>query len=219
MTLFCRRSELVKVNPYRWAEFAGFLAHFGELPDEDKWRFIRQIVRMGQLPPADTYRRATRHEAFRFHPGEGWTSVGSHGDGVRISTDRESFDFDFVIVATGFITDLAVRPELSAIERHIARWADRFTPAEGDRHDDLLRHPYLGPNFEFMERIPGSAPYVRHLYNFTFGGLLSLGFGGASISGMKYSVPRLVGGLARSLFLEDRNAHFESLRRFEEVEF
>jgi hypothetical protein len=60
---------------------------------------------------------------------------------------------------------------------------------------------------------------VRHLYNFTFGGLLSLGFGGASISGMKYSIPRLVGGLTASFFVEDRQRHFESLRAFGEVEF
>jgi FAD-dependent urate hydroxylase len=34
-------------------------------------------------------------------------------------------------------------------------------------------------------------------------GLLSLGFGGASISGMKYSIPRLVGGITGSFFVEE----------------
>ncbi len=48
---------------------------------------------------------------------------------------------------------------------------------------------------------------------------MSLGFGGASISGMKYSIPRLVGGITGSFFLEDREAHFESLRTFAETEF
>ena len=48
---------------------------------------------------------------------------------------------------------------------------------------------------------------------------MSLGFGGASISGMKYSIPRLVGGITRSLFVEDRDAHLESLRTFAETEF
>ena len=67
--------------------------------------------------------------------------------------------------------------------------------------------------------MPGQAPYLRHLYNYTFGGLLSLGFGGASISGMKYSIPRLVGGITGSLFVEDRDAHFESLRAFGQAEF
>jgi len=117
------------------------------------------------------------------------------------------------------VTDLGARPELASIEARIARWADRFTPPESERHDDLLRHPYLGPHFEFTERVLGAAPYLQYLYNYTFGCLLSLGFGGASISGMKYSIPRLVGGITRSFFLEDRETHFESLRNYGEREF
>jgi FAD-dependent urate hydroxylase len=217
--LFFRRSELVKVNPYRWAEFVGFLHHFGDLPDDEKWRFILQILRMGQLPPADTYRRATRHPGFHLHPAAGGHSFEARGDTVHIATDRGPIECDFVIAGTGFITDLSLRPELARIERHIARWADRYAPPEGEQHEDLLRHPYLGPSFEFTEREPGVAPHIGTLHNYTFGCLLSLGFGGASISGMKYSIPRLVSGVTRSLFLEDRAAHFESLKRFGEREF
>jgi FAD-dependent urate hydroxylase len=270
--LFFRRAELVKVNSYRWAEFVGFLHHFGDLGDDDKWRFILQILRMGQLPPADTYRRATQNPGFHLHPGTGWKGLEARGDTVRITTDQgvaaqggastvaaqggastvaaqggastvaaqggastvaaqggastvasqggaSTIDCDFVIAGTGFVTDLSVRPELRHIEQHIARWADRYTPPEDERQEDLLRHPYLGPGFEFTEREPGKAPYLGTLHNYTFGCLLSLGFGGASISGMKYSIPRLVSGLTRSLFLEDRGAHYESLCRFGEREF
>ena len=60
---------------------------------------------------------------------------------------------------------------------------------------------------------------MNRLYNYTFGGLLSMGFGGASISGLKYSVARLVSGITRSLFLEDSGAHFESLCAYSEAEF
>jgi cation diffusion facilitator CzcD-associated flavoprotein CzcO len=215
-----RRSSLVNVNPYRWAEFTGFLKHFGELPDPDKWRFILQILRMGQLPPADTYARARRHPGFHLHPGCAWTSLETNGDTITIrNAGGERHEVDFVIVGTGFVTDLARRPELAAVEPFVARWADRYQPPEPERHDDLGRHPYLGPSFELTERNPGEAPYLRTLYNFTFGGLASLGFGGASISGMKYAIPRLVGGITGSLFLEDRDAHFASLRRFAEAEF
>jgi hypothetical protein len=49
--------------------------------------------------------------------------------------------------------------------------------------------------------------------------LLSLGFGGASISGMKYSIQRLVRGIAGSLFCEDREHHLAALCAFDEREF
>ena len=216
--LYFRRPELVKVNAYRWAEFAGFLRHLGDLPDPDKWRFILQIVRMGQLPPADTYQRAQQHPGFHLQPGARWRSVEARAEAVVIRTDDQIFEADFVIVGTGFVTDLKLRPELAEIEPHIARWSDRYTPPPDQRHEDLARHPYLGPAFQLTERTPGQAPYLAHIYNYTFGCLVSLGFGGASISGMKYSIPRLVAGITGSFFLEDRAAHLESLQRFAETE-
>ena len=238
VVLCFRRPRLVNVNAYRWAEFVGFLRHLGDLTDADKWRFIRQIVRMGQLPPADTLRRARTHAGFRLHAGCAWTAVEARGDAITIRTaagaanqgeanqreanQGEAHEVDFVIVGTGFVTDLARRPELREVEPHIARWSDRFQPPPGEESegsDDLLRHPYLGPGFEHTEKVPGAAPYLRYLYNYTFGGLLSLGFGGASISGMKYSIPRLVGGITGSFFTQDRDAHFDSLRAFAEAEF
>jgi hypothetical protein len=77
----------------------------------------------------------------------------------------------------------------------------------------------LGRHFELTERTPGAAPYLSTLYNYTFGSLLSLGFGGASISGMKYSVPRLVAGITGSLFVEDGARHFASLCAYDQREF
>ncbi|MFZ5894946.1 MAG: FAD-dependent oxidoreductase [Myxococcota bacterium] len=217
--LLFRRQKLVSVNAYRWAEFVGFLKHHADLPDPEKWRFILQILRMGQLPPADTLARAQEHAGFFLHAGAGWNALTNVGDTVLIDTDAGRFEVDFVIVATGFITDLAARPELANFEPFIARWSDRYTPPTSEQNEDLARHPYLGPNFEFSERSPGQAPYLAHLYNYTFGGLLSMGFGGASISGLKYSAARLIAGITRSLFCEDSQSHYQSLCNYSEAEF
>jgi FAD-dependent urate hydroxylase len=217
--LLFRRPKLVNVNAYRWAEFVGFLKHHADLPDAERWRFILQILRMGQLPPADTLARAQELPGFFLRPGAAWKALSVGDSGVEIVTDLGTICVDFVIVATGFVTDLAARPELLRFEPHIARWADRYVPPADEQHDDLARHPYLGSGFEFTERRPGDAPFLRYLYNYTFGGLLSMGFGGASISGLKYSSARLVAGITRSLFAEDSAAHFQSLCRFAETEF
>lgn len=217
--LLFRRDRLVDVNAYRWAEFVGFLRHMADLPDADKWRFVRQILRMGQLPPADTMRRASAHAGFRMHPGSPWQKLELRGDAVVITTPKGTHEVDFVIVGTGFVTDLSRRPELATLWPHVALWRDRYQPPADEQHDDLARHPYLGPGFEFTEREPGRAPWVRAIHNYTFGGLLSLGFGGASISGMKYSVQRLVAAITSSLFVEDRDDHYASLCSFSETEW
>jgi cation diffusion facilitator CzcD-associated flavoprotein CzcO len=217
--LFFRRERLVDINAYRWAEYAGFLHHHGDLPDAERWRFIHQILRMGQLPPPDTFARARQHAGFHLHPGSPWTSLQMVGDAIRIGTPKGDVDVDFVIVGTGFRTDLSLRPELAEIESHVLRWSDRYTPPPAERHDDLSRHPYLGPSFQLLPRDPDATPWVSHVYNYTFGCLLSLGFGGASISGMKYSIPRLVGGITQSLFVEDSAEHFASLLQYDVKEW
>lgn len=217
--LFFRRAALPCVNPYRWAEFTGFLKHFGDLPDAARWRFMLQVLRMGQLPPADTLARATAQPGFHLHPGATLRALDRRGDTIALRTDEGTFEGDFLIVGTGFVTDLAQRPELTRFAPQIARWSDRYTPPDDARHEDLARHPYLGPSFEHTARTEGEAPHLAHLFNYTFGSLLSLGFSGASISGMKYSLPRLVSGITRSLFLEDGESYYQSLCAYDVKEY
>lgn len=217
--LFFRRREMVRVNAYRWAEFVGFLRHMSDLPDPQKYRFIRQIVQMGQLPPRDTYERATRLPGFFLHPGTPWTGARTRGSRVEVQTPAGAFEFDFLILGTGFTTDVRGRRELAEVADQLALWSDCFTPPDGQADDELLRHPYLGPSFEHLPRPGVHAPHLAYLHNYTFGCLLSHGFGGASISGLKYSIPRLVGGITRSLFMEDAESHFASLVNFSEEEF
>ncbi len=218
---FFRRETMVRTNPYRWAEFVGFLKHHADLPDADRWRFIRQIVRVGQLPPADTYRRATRFPEHRLHSGSPWLGVESlpGQTGARVTTAKATYDFDFLILGTGFVTDLSLRPELAELHEQIALWRDRYTPPPGEEHDDLGRHPYLGANFEFMAKNGETSLPLETVFNYTFGCLPSMGFGGASISGMKYSLPRVVAGVTKYLYRSDKDAYFASLCAYDTEEF
>ena len=217
--LFFRRDKLVDVNPYRWAEFTGFLKHHADLDDATKWKFIAQFVTMGQLPPADTLARARSFPQFTLHPGSPWTALEPAGDQVKVTTPGGTFDFDYLILGTGFVTDLALRPELAKVEAGIARWDDRYTPPAAWKLDDLGRHPYLGPAGEFLPKNPGETPWLSSLYCYTFAGLPSLGFAGAFISGLKYSLPKLVDGITRELYREDAEYYFETLRTYDAKEF
>jgi cation diffusion facilitator CzcD-associated flavoprotein CzcO len=217
--LFFRRETLPSVNPYRWAEFTGFLRHHGDMPDDQRWRFVRQIVRMGQLPPTDTYQRAMQHPNFRLQPGSPWEQVAEVDGKARVTTPKGVYDLDFLLIGTGFVTDLSLRPELANLHDKIALWSDRYTPPPEEASADLARHPYLGAGFECQEKQPGETPWIRGIFNYTFGGLVSLGFGGASISGMKYSLPRIVGGITRQLYEDDLEAHYQGLVHWSVEEF
>jgi hypothetical protein len=69
-----------------------------------------------------------------------------------------------------------------------------------------------------MEREPGTAPFLGRLHNFTLGAMPSLGLTGAAVTGMKYGVPRLVGGLTRDLFREDADTYYLDLLAYAEPE-
>jgi len=217
VTLYARRAELPTVNPHRWMEFTGFLAHFGDLADDVKWRFMRRIFGMNQPPPQETFSRCARHDNFMLYLGEAIVAASALGDGVQLTTSSRVDEVDFVIVGTGFSVDLAVRPELARIEPAIARWGDVYVPPAGEEDAVLAAFPYLGPSFEFTERRAGAAPYLGHIFSPTFGAMPSLGSAGG-VSSLRTSVERIARGVTRNLFLAAAEAHLASLTAYDERE-
>jgi cation diffusion facilitator CzcD-associated flavoprotein CzcO len=176
---------------------------------------MRHILQeLPQPPPQEAFWRCRKFENFAWHPNCAWHSVREEEDTAIVETKLGTFAFDFIIFATGTETDLSARPELTPIVDQIALWRDRFTPPCGEESEELGRYPYLGAAFEFMERAPGAAPFLSRLHNFTYGAMPSHGLTGAAIIGLKYGVPRLIGGLVRDLFWEDRAEHFQDLLNF-----
>jgi cation diffusion facilitator CzcD-associated flavoprotein CzcO len=207
-----RRAEFPRVNPLTWTHFAGMLGYFGELPDLERWRFMRRILEaFPQPPPQDSFWRCRRFENFVWHANCAWRSVRDEGDVAAVETEAGTFTFDFIIFATGAETDLSARSELAPIAHQIALWRDRFTPPPGEESDVLAKYPYLGTAFEFTEREPGTAPFLSRLHNFTYGAMPSFGLTGAAVTGLRYGVPRLVNGLVRDLFREDADAYYRDL--------
>lgn len=195
-----RRTALPAINPHRWAEFGGYLRHYPDLPDATKWAMSRRFRLMDQPPTADGVNGCTAFANFAAHPGRGWTGAVAHADGVRIDTPKGALDADFLIFATGMRVDLALRPELTAIEADIARWADRF--AADDPDPVLAAWPYLGPGFEFLPKPGRTAPWLARIHQFGFAAGLSHGAQCASVSGHRHALPRLVAGVTRGLFAE-----------------
>jgi len=218
VALCLRRREIPRVNPYRWMESSGFLGHYAEMPDLLRWRFIRHIFDLNQPPPQDTFWRCRRHENFSWHTFCPWTGVAMQGEEIVVATPKGEMRFDFLIIGTGFEIDLTLRPELREVAPLAATWADRFTPPPGEESRLLSGHPYLGDAFQLTEKVAGSAPYLADIHNFTFGATPSMGLSGASISGMKYGVRRLVAGLARDLYVADAERHLASLVAYDTPE-
>jgi len=201
-----RRPQLPLSNPRRWMEFAGYLAHYPELPDAERWHYMKRLYDISQPPPEPTFRKATSLPGFRLRPATPWLSLRERDGVVVAETPQGELEFDFVIAGTGIVVDLERRPELAAVTPHIALWGDRFTPS-GDQADSrLTKFPYLDRFGAFTARDPSTAPWASRIFAIFRGATLSLGPSAASNSNIRYTAPRIVSGVTRQLFLEDAAA-------------
>jgi len=209
--LFCRRRP-TGVQRYRWLTFTGFLRHLGDLPDLWRWRIMGNIMRAREGFPPDTYNRVMAFgDAFAMHVERSWTDARMDGDRIRLETTLGPFLADFVICGTGIRQDVRLRPELASFADKIALWSDRFTPPPGEEDPWLAAYPYLGPDYAFLEKTPGVAPWLADIHVFGIGATLSFGPSGSSINAMNIAVPKLVAGLTRGLFEGDLPRHWQSL--------
>jgi FAD-dependent urate hydroxylase len=215
--LYCRRAKLPTINPNRWIEFAGFLRHFGDLDDAMKWRFMKLIFDMNQPPPQDAFDRCARFENFALHLASPIESIDLADDTIRLQTPRGHATADFLIAGTGFAIDFAARPELGRIAPHIARWSDRYRPPAGAESAQLGGYPYLSGYFQFTEKVPRSAPYLKNIFCYTYAAMPSLACT-AGISQLKFGVDRIGFGITRELFLDDAESYFASLHDYSEPE-
>ncbi|MEO1092385.1 MAG: NAD(P)/FAD-dependent oxidoreductase [Pseudomonadota bacterium] len=217
VVLCCRRPELQRIQPYRWLTFAGFLRHLSDLDDTWRWRFMHHVMSLREGFPQDTYDRCVRHHNFRIATDAAWTSCAVTKRGtVAVESPAERFEFDYVIAGTGIDVDFGKRPELAPYADAIATWGDRYQPEPGLEDERLARYPYLGADFTFQEKLPGTAPILGRLHVFNFGATMSFGPSGSSINAMTTAVPKLAAGVTRGLFRDDVESYWQSLQSFDD---
>lgn len=211
--LFCRRITPQLVQPYRWLTFAGFLRHLSDLDDAWRWRFMSTILGLREGFPQETYDRCARHANFHLHAP--WQGARAFGDRVELQTPHGPFRADYLICGTGVDMDFARRPELNRLAANIASWEDRYTPPPEQRDDRLARFPYLGSEYELIEKHAGQTPWMRDIHVFAIASTMSFGPSGSSINAMTTAVRKLVDGLTRGLFKGDVERHWQSLLAYD----
>ena len=219
VALFCRRTHLQRVQPYRAISYPGFLRYFGDLDDALRWCFMDHVLTVREALPPETWRRVTKHHNFSLHTGSPWERAAIADDSVRITTPLGEHQFDFLICGTGFELNINDRRELSGFTDHIATWGDRFCPPANAQNPRLANFPFLGSGQELLEKTPACAPHLRHIRVYDFGATMSFGPSGASINAMKYAAPRIAGAICRDLFRADIEHHWQTLAAYDTPEF
>ncbi|BCP56083.1 oxidoreductase [Kaistia sp. 32K] len=216
---FVRRRELAAINPFRWMEKAGFLRHYGSMDDAARWDWMDAIYRNGMPPTQDGINRCAEFPNYRISYGVNWKNVQMKGDEIEIELNTGEKKYaDYLVVGTGYRVDLSLRPELREYASEIALWKDRFAVPSGQADSYIGMCPYLSDDLSFQEKTAGSAPVLKNVHYFTFVATASVGFSGASLTGLKYGVERLVYGLTKALWLEEAEPALEEIRRYDDLD-
>lgn len=217
--VFMRREKMPRINPIRFMEKTGVVPRFLSLDDATKYEVISHFVRLNQPPTNDTFQRSASWPGFELHLGSPWLSVTDTADGVEVETPKGRFTYDFVVLSTGMLTDVKLRPELNDVAEYIARWSDRFDAPEDIRNPLLDIHPYLGDGFEYLPRTEAGGEKVHGLFAFNYSALMTHGLSASALTGLPYALPRLARGVADQLFLDERQTWLDDYLDYDDVEF
>lgn len=211
--LLARRRELRRANPFIWMEQDGFLHFFRALDDATRWRFARQFHRFGQPPTEATLEAVAASRAVSILTGTRVTHWRWEDHEIRADlASGEAIAADVLILGTGVDWGLHLRPELAGIAPATLLWRDRAPP--GEEEPSLGAQPYLGEDFELLERAPGALPGLSRLRLFNYAALPSMGLTGSAIAGLRCGVPHLARGIGRDLFRAEAGAQLRSLEAF-----
>ena len=214
-----RRKDLPRINKGKGAGSPGMTHGYWRLPDDWKWS-IRHYLNLQQVPPPQgSTLRVSRHANARFLLGSPVESVAVQADGsLLLQTPTAHLHYDFLVFATGFRSNWALRPEFSPFAPHIKLWSDRYSAPAGQEDHELSQLPDLGPLFEFLERVPGTCPGLDRVHCFSYPAALTYGGVSGDIPAISEGAKRMAQGLAGQLFNDDIELHFEAMQAYAEPE-
>ncbi|HSR55543.1 MAG TPA: NAD(P)/FAD-dependent oxidoreductase, partial [Alphaproteobacteria bacterium] len=164
--LLVRRPKLCRVSVIRWTDWAGFLHTFADLPAKERWDMMQMVQRNPAPPTPRAIERVESRDDFHIHFSSPLVSTRLVGDEVVIETASGTYSADYLILGTGFAVDLSKCGFLAPIVDDIALWRDVLPEARIGGPVKYRNSPYLGRHYEFTEKEPGAAPYLKHIYNF-----------------------------------------------------
>lgn len=205
--LFARRADIASVPINRVRGYPGAYDNYPALPDALRWHQAVRFRQVGSTPPPDAVRRAVRFDNFHLHLAAPWTAAWPEDGRVRAEAAGESFRFDFVIAGTGYFVDPSARPELADFAGRILLWRDRYTPPPGQEDAGLGAHPYLGAGHEYLEKVPGEAPFLKDIHVYNPAGFVNFGLPIGDVPSFRRDIPAVVARISRDLFLADLDAH------------
>ncbi|WNL38076.1 NAD(P)/FAD-dependent oxidoreductase [Halomonas sp. PAMB 3232] len=213
-----RRAQMPTINKMMGIGSFGFTHGYAGLSNDWRWRIMHYSFITQTPPPRGSTMRVSRHENAFFHFECGVEATRMEGDEIVVTTRQGEVRGDFLILGTGFEIDPLARTELAGYADRILLWRDCYQPPEELAHDELGKFPYVGRDFAFQEREPGSAPWLKNIHCFNYGASVSLGKVSGDIPGISEGASWLASAIASRFYQEDVERHWQQLQHYDAPE-
>ncbi len=217
VNLLVRRPHIPRLSLIRATDTAGFLGTYADLDDQQRIALMSEVQRNPSPPTIRSLNRVEKWPNFHIHFSAPLVSARMEGAEVVVQTQQGEVRGDEVLLATGFAFSLQKCAPIEGFAGQIACWGDRYSAADGVVPERYRNVPYLGRNYQFTEKTPGAAPFLKHIYDFNQSATLSMGPTGR-VSGLKYGVRRLMQGVAGSFMQEDFTRQLALIRDYNDSE-
>ncbi len=217
VAMLVRRPDVPRINKGMGIGSPGLWLGFHRLTLAQRWSIVQYIDDQAIPPPRDSMLRVTRHANFSIIARCAPRDVTIREGRVMLDTTRGLLAFDYLILATGFAIDWEQRPELAALRPHVALWGERFIPPARPDYTQA-DHPFLGPDFEFLERDPGAARWVSRVHCLTYPAFMSHGPVTGDVPAITAGTQRVADGVAGALFAEDYDRVWRKLQTWDSPE-
>jgi cation diffusion facilitator CzcD-associated flavoprotein CzcO len=216
VSMIMRRADLPRINKGMGVSSPGLNLGYYDLPPERRIAITEYVAQSGTTPPRASVLRCFRHANFALLAGTPIAAARQAQGRAWLATPRGELGFDFVILGTGFVTDLSRRPELADLAAAVRLWGEAH-PRAREHGQDYAACPFLGRHFEFLPRAAGD-DWVQRVTCLNFSGTLSHYKLTGDIPAISAGALRLAEGIIRGLFVEDYADHYQRLLDYDTPE-
>ncbi|KQP47719.1 FAD/NAD(P)-binding protein [Pseudorhodoferax sp. Leaf274] len=215
--VFVRGADFARINYWKAFAHAGHYHGFAALAPASRQPML-DFLKAQKVPPAQgTVRRVAGFDNVRLHFNSPVRALAVAADGsIALRTPHAAYALDHLVFATGYRTDLALRPELAALAPHLRWWSER-QPVHASSFA-LDGFPETAADFSLVARDPAACPVLARVHLFTGAALMSQGKLTGDIPGIGHGAERLARGIAARLYAADFDRQLQAVQAYGELE-
>lgn len=211
--LCVRATGFSQVNYFKATASSSHWLAYNNLTQEQRAQLLDFLSDKPTPPARGTIERLKHLSGLNIHLGFNVQRANINQQ-IELQDGDNQIKADFLILATGYITKPALRPELKNLYTQILY----YEPHDLGIEIPASTIPQLNDDFSFIEKTHGINPLLKRIHCFNHAAMYSLGKISSDIPGISFGANKLVEGIVAKLFSANFTTQLDAVKNFAEPE-